>query len=156
MTMATRTITITIAALAGVAAALMLLPAAATATVYCVDNTPGTLSDNSSVDPSCKVATMTIPLALETAQKSAEPDSVLIGPGSFTLPTGAGPSYFELFYESFERQHPAVEGERPREHATDHGLDHRHAGGSARHSPRRLVDLGLPNDDSQKQRRKQR
>ena len=87
--------------LAAVAAVLMMFPAGASATVYCVDNTPGTLSDNSSVDPSCKVATMTIPLALETAQKSAEPDSVLIGPGAFTLPVGVGPTYYELYYTSF-------------------------------------------------------
>ena len=95
--MAARAFTIAVLA----AATLMLLPAGASATVYCVDNTPGTLSDNSAVDPSCKVATMTIPLALESAQKSAEPDSVLIGPGSFTLPAGAGPTYYELYYNSF-------------------------------------------------------
>jgi hypothetical protein len=89
------------AALVPVAAALTLLPAAASATVYCTDNTTGTLSDNFSIDSSCKVATMTIPLALESAQKSAEPDSVLIGPGNYTLPAGVGPSYYELYYNSF-------------------------------------------------------
>ncbi len=155
MTMATRTITITIAALAGVAAALMLLPAAASATVYCVDNTPGTLSDNSSVDPSCKVATMTIPLALETAQKSAEPDSVLIGPGSLRCRPARARATSSSSTNP-QRQHPAVEGERPGSTQLIMGSTTGTQEGLHDHGPRRLVDLGLPNDDSQKQRLKQR
>src|SRR5262245_43306439 len=90
----------TIVALAAVAAALMLVPGTATATVYCVDATPGNLSDNWSVDPSCKTLSSTIPVALAAAETSPEPDSVLIGPGNYSLPTGVAPSFQQVHYSS--------------------------------------------------------
>src|SRR5262245_58977407 len=87
-----------VAATAAVAA--LALPSTASADVYCVDATPGTLSDNHLVDPSCHIAAESIKIALSSAEGSAEADTVLIGPGDYMLPAGVGPNYRELAYSS--------------------------------------------------------
>jgi hypothetical protein len=72
----------------GAAAVLMLLPGSAGANVYCVDATPG-LGDNGSVDPSCMTPLATMAEALSAARINAGADSVLVGPGNYTLPNSA-------------------------------------------------------------------
>jgi hypothetical protein len=81
-------------AIAAALAALWSAPGAS-ATVYCVDDTPGELADNGAVDPSCETAQATIAAAVTTAESHAGPDSVLIGPGEFTLtPVGSNGAYY--------------------------------------------------------------
>ena len=70
--------------------AVVLLAPTASARVYCVDDTPGQLADNFDVDASCQHPIGTIAAALGVAQGHAGPDSVLIGPGHFTLPALSG------------------------------------------------------------------
>ena len=48
----------------GALAALFVLPGTAGATVFCVDTTPGVLTDNDSIDPSCEAAQPTLLSAL--------------------------------------------------------------------------------------------
>lgn len=79
-------------------AALWCVPATAGATVYCVDDTPGELGDNLAVDPSCETGVETVAAAITAAEVHAGPDSVLIGPGDFTLPAGSSPSEVEAYY----------------------------------------------------------
>jgi len=75
---------LTVAALAA-----LWLATGASATVYCVDDTPGELADNGSVDASCETGKATIAEAVTAANSHAGADSVLIGPGEFTLaPSG--------------------------------------------------------------------
>ena len=80
------------------ALALWCVPATASATVYCVDDTPGELGDNLTVDASCETGVATVGAAITAAEVHAGPDSVLIGPGDFTLPAGASPSEVEAYY----------------------------------------------------------
>jgi hypothetical protein len=57
-------------------AALVLLPALASATVYCVNSS----------DPSCQTPAATIAAGLLAAETHAGADTVLVGPGNYTLP----------------------------------------------------------------------
>jgi hypothetical protein len=82
------------------ALALWWVPATASATVYCVDDTPGNLGDNLAVDASCETGVAEVSAALTAAEVHAGADSVLIGPGDFTLPAGASPSEVEAYYYS--------------------------------------------------------
>ncbi len=81
-----------------VLAAAWCFPGTAAATVYCVDATPAELADNLAVDASCDAGQETIEAALTTAEGHAGPDSVLVGPGEFTLSPSSGPSKIEAFY----------------------------------------------------------
>ncbi|HKZ14379.1 MAG TPA: hypothetical protein VJL81_11085 [Solirubrobacterales bacterium] len=82
----------------GALGVLFALPGMAGATVFCVDTTPGVLVDNDSIDPSCEAPQPTILSGLAAAQNQAGPDSVLIGPGSYTLPSA--PNASEVSYAS--------------------------------------------------------
>lgn len=83
-----------VAVLAAALVALWLAPGAS-ATVYCVDATPSELADNKAVDASCETAKATIAEAVTTANSQAGADSVLIGPGDFTLaPEGNIGAYY--------------------------------------------------------------
>jgi len=70
-------------------AALLLLPGTAAAKVYCVDTTPADLANNNSIDASCDTATTTLTKGLELAEINPGTDSVLVGPGDYTLPAKA-------------------------------------------------------------------
>jgi hypothetical protein len=82
----------------GALAALLVLPGSAGATVFCVDTTPGVLVDNDSIDPSCEAPQGTLLSALLAAQGQAGTDTVLVGPGSYTLPNA--PNETEVHYSS--------------------------------------------------------
>jgi hypothetical protein len=82
----------------GVLGGLLALPGMAGATVFCVDTDPGVLIDNDSIDPSCEAPQGTILSALLAAQGQAGTDTVLIGPGSYTLPSA--PNESEVHYSS--------------------------------------------------------
>ncbi|MBS1879680.1 MAG: hypothetical protein JST31_09220 [Actinobacteria bacterium] len=71
-------------------AALFLLPGTAAATVYCVDTTPGDLSDNKSIDASCETGTATLTSGLALAETHPGTDSVLVGPGNYVLAANPG------------------------------------------------------------------
>jgi hypothetical protein len=73
-----------------VAAMLMVLPTLASATVYCVDDTPGVLGNNDEIDPSCESAVATVAAALTEAGAHAGADTVLLGPGELALPSAPG------------------------------------------------------------------
>ena len=82
-----------------IAAVLLLsLPTFASATVYCVDDTPGTLADNDAIDPSCESPVGTVVAALAEAGTHAGADTVLLGPGELTLP--ATPNADEAHYSA--------------------------------------------------------
>jgi hypothetical protein len=87
-----------------VAAVLVALTAAcvaasaASASVYCIDDTPATLADNLGVDASCETGVETIVAALTDAEGHAGPDTVLVGPGEFTLAPASLPSKIEAYY----------------------------------------------------------
>jgi hypothetical protein len=88
-----------VALLVAALAALAILPAAASATVYCVDTTPGELADNDAIDPSCETPSETVGTAVAAASASgAEADTILIGPGEYTLSPNPGGS--EVYYFS--------------------------------------------------------
>ena len=87
----------------GALAALFALPGSAGATVFCVDTTPGVLVDNDSIDPSCEAPQGTILSALLGAQGQAGTDTVLVGPGSYTLPNA--PNEAEVHYASSDAVH---------------------------------------------------
>lgn len=80
----------------GVLGALFTLPGTAGATVFCVDTTPGVLGDNDSIDTSCETPQETLPTALQAAEVHAGTDTVLVGPGSYTLPSA--PNAAEAHY----------------------------------------------------------
>ena len=82
----------------GALVALFALPGMAGATVFCVDTTPGVLVDNDSIDASCEAPQPTIKSGLLAAQNQAGTDTVLIGPGSYTLPST--PNEIEAAYSS--------------------------------------------------------
>lgn len=87
----------------GALAALFALPGTAGATVFCVDTTPGVLVDNDSIDSSCEAPQGTLLSALLAAQGQAGTDSVLVGPGSYTLPNA--PNEAEVHYASSDVLH---------------------------------------------------
>jgi hypothetical protein len=87
----------------GALAALCVLPGSAGATVFCVDTTPGVLVDNDSIDPSCEGPQPTLDSALLAAQGQAGTDTVLVGPGSYTLPNA--PNETEAHYASSDILH---------------------------------------------------
>jgi hypothetical protein len=87
----------------GALAAMFALPGSAGATVFCVDTTPGVLVDNDSIDPSCEGAQPTLSSALGAAQGQAGTDTVLVGPGSYTLPNAPGEA--EVHYASVDAVH---------------------------------------------------
>jgi hypothetical protein len=72
---------------AAATAAVLAFPSLASAEVYCVDDTPGDLTNNNSIDPSCQTPVDTIGHALGTAQSTAGvADTVRIGAGSYSVP----------------------------------------------------------------------
>jgi hypothetical protein len=87
----------------GALVALFALPAMAGATVFCVDTTPGALGDNDSIDPSCEAPQPSILSGLLAAQNQVGSDTVLIGPGSYTLPSA--PNESEVHYSSSDALH---------------------------------------------------
>jgi hypothetical protein len=87
----------------GALGALFALPGTAGATVFCVDTTPGVLVDNDSIDPSCEAPQETLPTALQAAEVHAGTDTVLIGPGSYTLPNA--PNATEAHYSGSDVIH---------------------------------------------------
>jgi hypothetical protein len=87
----------------GALVALFVLPGIAGAAVICVDTTPGNLADNDSIDPSCDTAEPTIGAGLLAAQGQPGTDTVLIGPGNYTLPSAPGET--ESHYLSSEVLH---------------------------------------------------
>jgi hypothetical protein len=72
-----------------VLAALTVAPTVAGATVYCVD-AAGSLKTAKGIDPSCETAQTSIQAALNSAAMQAGEDTVLVGPGSYTLPAKPG------------------------------------------------------------------
>ena len=87
----------------GALVVLFALPGVAGATVFCVDTTPGVLVDNDSIDPSCEAPQGTLLSALLAAQGQPGADTVLIGPGSYTL--AAAPNEAETHYASSDVLH---------------------------------------------------
>ncbi len=82
------------------AAMLLALPTFASATVLCVDDTPGTLADNDDIDASCESPVATVAAALTQAGAHAGADTVLLGPGELALPSVSGGD--EAHYASAE------------------------------------------------------
>jgi hypothetical protein len=83
-----RPLKLSLAALA-VLAAMTTVPTLAGATVYCVD-AAGSLKTAKGIDPSCETAQTSIGAALNAAAAHAGEDTVLVGPGSYTLPAKPG------------------------------------------------------------------
>ncbi len=70
-----------------VVAASFVLPTSASAIIYCVDTTPGLLENNDSIDPTCETPASTVSAGVEAAAADPGEDTVLIGPGSYVLPS---------------------------------------------------------------------